>query len=255
MIEVRRFDGRTAVVTGGGGEIGRATALRLAREGAGVFVVDLDAAAVEATVAAIRDAGGRADGTTADVSSEPDAVRYARASADFGGGTVHAFFNNAGVEGPSTPVDELAVEDFDRVMAVNVRGVFLGIKHLLRHLGDGAAIVNTGSGASLRGFERAVAYAASKHAVLGITRSVAREVARRGIRVNAVLPGPIEGRMLTAIAEGSRGPATLERLTAGVPLGRLGRPEDVAAVVVFLLSDEAAFITGAGYEVDGGMLA
>jgi 3alpha(or 20beta)-hydroxysteroid dehydrogenase len=250
-----RFAGRTAVVTGGGGAIGRAAALRLATEGASVLVVDLDEAAVDATVAAVRDAGGIAEGLTADVSAVDDAQRYARAGAELGGGAVHAFFNNAGVEGPSARVEDLAVEDFDRVMAVNVRGVFLGIKYVLPHLGDGTAIVNTGSGASLRGFERAVAYSASKHAVLGVTRSVAREVARRGIRVNAVLPGPIEGRMLTSIASGSRGPATLERFRTAVPLGRLGTAQDVAALVTFLLSDDAAFITGAGYEIDGGTLA
>jgi 3alpha(or 20beta)-hydroxysteroid dehydrogenase len=250
-----RFEGRTAVVTGAGGAIGRATALRLAGEGARILAVDLDAAAVEETVAGVRDAGGIADGMTADVADVDDAQRYARAGAQLGGGAVDAFFNNAGVEGPSARVEDLAVEDFDRVMAINVRGVFLGIKYLLPHLGDGAAIVNTGSGASLRGFERAVAYSASKHAVVGITRSVAREVARRGIRVNAVLPGPIEGRMLTAIASGSRGPATLERFRTAVPLGRLGTADDVAALVAFLLSDDAAFITGAGYEIDGGTLA
>jgi NAD(P)-dependent dehydrogenase (short-subunit alcohol dehydrogenase family) len=250
-----RFAGRTAVITGGGGAIGRATALRLAGEGASVLVVDLDGAAVEATVAGVRDAGGSAEGLTADVANVEDVQRYARAGGELGDGAVHAFFNNAGVEGPSARVEDLTVEDFDRVMAINVRGVFLGIKYLLPYLGGGAAIVNTGSGASLRGFERAVAYSASKHAVLGITRSVAREVARRGVRVNAVLPGPIEGRMLTSIASGSRGPATLERFRTAVPLGRLGTAEDVAALVAFLLSDEAAFITGAGYEVDGGTLA
>jgi NAD(P)-dependent dehydrogenase (short-subunit alcohol dehydrogenase family) len=250
-----RFTGATVVITGGAGAIGQATALRLAGEGAQLLIVDLDAAGVEATVAAVQAAGGVAAGVTADVTSPEDSARYAAAGAELGGGTIDGFFNNAGIEGPSLTAAELPIEVFDQVMAVNVRGVFLGIQAVLPVMGSGGAIVNAGSGASLRGFPRAVAYAASKHAVLGITRSVAREVARRGIRVNAVCPGPIEGRMLTSIATGLGNPDARERFASGVPLRRLGRPEDVAATVAFLLSDDAGYITGSEYRIDGGSLS
>jgi NAD(P)-dependent dehydrogenase (short-subunit alcohol dehydrogenase family) len=248
------LEGKAAVITGGGGGIGCATGVAMGRAGARVMLVDRDAARLEEAAKAVAETGAEVRVRTADVASSADVRGYV-ADAVEAFGTIDVLFNNAGIIGPVGALAEYDEDAFDRIMAINVRGVFLGIKYVLPYLGDGAAIVNTGSGASLRGFERAVAYSASKHAVLGITRSVAREVARRGIRVNAVLPGPIEGRMLTSIASGSRGPATLERFRTAVPLGRLGTAEDVAALVTFLLSDEAAFITGAGYEVDGGTLA
>jgi 3alpha(or 20beta)-hydroxysteroid dehydrogenase len=249
-----RFEGRTAVVTGAAGQIGAATARRLAGEGAKVLVVDRDADGVAATVAAIEGEGGVARGCVADVTDAQAIARYAAQGAELGGGRIDAFFNNAGVEGPVAPIEEYPVEDFDRVLAINVRGVFLGLKHVLGHMGEGGAIVNTASIAGVLGAPAIVAYVAAKHAVVGITRTAAVETGGRGIRVNAVCPGPIEGRMMGALEEGWGGDVH-GALVQGIPLGRYGSPADVAALVAFLLSPEAAHCHGAAYVVDGGQTA
>jgi NAD(P)-dependent dehydrogenase (short-subunit alcohol dehydrogenase family) len=187
------FDGRTAIVTGRGGEIDSAVAVRLARDGARVLVVDLDREGVDRAVAQITKAGGEARDFTADVTDAAAVAAYAQAGAELGDGEIDLFVNNAGIEGPVAPIEEYPHDAFERVMSVNVRGVFLGLKHVLPLMPRGGAVVNTASTAGIIGAAGLVAYIASKHAVIGITKTAALEMAERGIRVQRDLPGPGRG--------------------------------------------------------------
>lgn len=256
-----RFVGKTAVITGGGGDIGRATAELLAAEGARVLVVDIDPDAVEGTVAAIVDAGGQAHGQVADVSRSTDVEAYAEAAVRIGSGVIDLFFNNAAVEGPVVPLVELDVEDFDRVLAVNARGVFLGLKHVLPRMTAGGAVVNTSSVGGLRGSVGLAAYTASKHAVVGLTRTAALEMQGRGIRVSAVCPGPVHGRMVGRINEQRAVlSGTVPQVAAEVPptdstLARYAQVDEIVRSVIFLLGPDATFVSGTALVVDGGMTA
>jgi NAD(P)-dependent dehydrogenase (short-subunit alcohol dehydrogenase family) len=237
-----------ALVTGGAGGIGRAIALRLARVGHDVAVVDIDAQGGSETAQFVEQAGRRAMFCRADVSVAAEVAAYVEA-AERELGPIAAFANNAGIEGVIAPMDEYPEEMFDRVQAINTKGVFLGLKYVLARMRARGAgvVVNTASTSAIRGRPGLAGYVAAKHAVLGLTRVAALDMAGTGVRVNAVLPGPIETRMIRSLDEQARqGGAPIPRAGAA----SYGRPEDVANAVAFLMSDEAAHVNGAALTID-----
>ena len=250
------FSGKVALVTGGGNGIGRAACVAFAKQGAKVVAVDRDGAAAEATAGIIRQNGGDAVAVTADVTKSADVKAYVKAAIDKYG-RIDCFFNNAGIEGKVSPIVDYDEAVFDAVLGVNVKGVFLGLKHVLPEMirQGGGAIVNTASVAGLVGTPGMPAYVASKHAVIGLTKTAAGEVARQGIRVNAVCPGPVDTRMIHSLeAQLSPGdPASVnQRYQASLPTGRYSTAEEIANMVLFLCSDLASNTTGGQFVVDGG---
>lgn len=239
-----------AVVTGGGSGIGRATAQRLAAEGAAVVVADLDNERATTVVAEIEEAGGEARFVETDVATESDVETMVETAVEEYGG-LDVAVNNAGVEGAIAPTNDQSVTDWEQVIAVNLRGVFLGVRaEIPAMLEDGGgAIVNTSSLAGLNGLRGGSPYAASKHGVLGLTKSAATEFGSDGIRVNAVCPGVIETPMLDRTREES---SQLDQAAAISPMQRAGEPGEVADTVVWLCSREASYITGESIAVDGG---
>lgn len=238
--------GKVVIVTGGASGIGRATAERLIEEGARVTVVDIDAESVARTVIELGD--GHVHGVTADVSVEADVDRYFAATLERFG-RVDGLFNNAGVAPAPQSLADFDTAAFVRVLEVNVLGAFLGMRKMLNLLavdGSSGSIVNTSSGLALRAIALQGPYAASKAAVVSLTKTAAREAGPR-VRVNALLPGPTETPMYLAVPEHIR-----EEYAKLIPLGRMGRPEEQAAMAAWLLSDESSFVTGAIYLVDGG---
>ena len=253
------FTGKVALVTGGGNGIGRASALGFAQRGAKLVVVDRDAAAGEATAGIARQGGAEAIFVAADVTRSADVAAYVKAALDKFG-AIDCFHNNAGIEGKVAPTAEYDEAMFDAVMGVNVKGVFLGLRHVLPVMlaQKRGAVVNTASVAGLVGTPGMPAYVASKHAVLGLTKVAGGEVARAGVRVNAVCPGPIDTRMIHSLETmvSPKDPAAASRrYQDSLPIGRYGTAEEVANVVLFLCSDLAGNVTGAHYVVDGGRTA
>jgi NAD(P)-dependent dehydrogenase (short-subunit alcohol dehydrogenase family) len=242
------LDGRVAVVTGAGGVIGRATAALFAERGARVVGV----VRREADVAALRAAIPGALVLQADVTREDEVARYVGETLGELDG-IDIFFNNAGIEGPQAAIADYPTTDFMRVLEVNVLGVFLGLKHVLPVMTARGAgvIVNMGSIASSIGAAKMSGYIASKHAVLGLTRSAALEAAPFGVRVNMIAPGFIDSRMLNDIA--TRLGGDTDGLLHRVPDGRLGKPEEVARAVAFLASDESRYMNGTSLLLDGGL--
>jgi NAD(P)-dependent dehydrogenase (short-subunit alcohol dehydrogenase family) len=250
-----RLSGKTALITGAGSGIGRRAAVRFAAEGAAVVVADRDAAGAEATVAAVAEAGGRAVAVDVDVSRAAD-VEAAVAAAEREFGALHVLFNNAGIfpADDGSPVDT-PESVWDTVMEVNLKGVFLGCKFgipaLLR--AGGGSIVNTASFVAVMGAATSqIAYTASKGGVLAMTREIAVEYARRGIRANALCPGPVNTPLLQELLAD---PAARARRLVHVPMGRLAEADEIANAALFLASDESAYVNGATFLVDGAITA
>lgn len=243
------FTGRVAIVTGAASGIGAAIALELGARGAHVIVSDLNEADAETVAAEIRTAGGKADACAADVSRPEDMERLVAFAVEQGG-ALHLAVNNAGIGGPSAPAGEYPVEGWRQVIDVNLNGVFYGMRHQIPAMlaAGGGAIVNMASILGTVGFANASAYVASKHAVLGLTKTAAMEYAKQGIRINAVGPAFIDTPLLTNNLDA----ATLGALAGLHPVGRIGTPGEVSALTCFLLSDRASFITGSYHLVDGG---
>ncbi len=250
------LDGKSALITGGGGGIGRATSLAFAREGARVGVADAAEAAAQETVALINKSGGQAMTLTGDV-TDTGVVEAMVKSVVAAYGRLDCAFNNAGIAGfqvdaGGKKTHEWSEAGFDRMIAVNLKGVWLCMKHELIQMvaQGGGAIVNTASIAGLIGLPTSSGYVAAKHGVVGLTKTAALEYADNKVRVNAVCPGYIETKM-TADTMRRRG----EELMAKVPFHRMGTPEEIAEMVLWLCSDRASFVSGAAYNVDGGYMA
>src|ERR671916_3184778 len=247
------YRGKVAFVTGAGSGIGRATALAFAREGASVTVADISEQGGRETARLIEAQGGRALAVRCDVTRAAD-VKAALDKTVETFGRLDFAFNNAGIEprkpAPTADYDE---DEWDRILDINLRGVFLCMKHeiplILKH-GGGGAIVNTSSGAGVIGIKGSPAYTAAKHGVIGLTRAAALDYAAQNLRVNAVCPGYIDTPMMGRFTGGT--PEGRAKVIAEEPVGRMGKPEEIAAAVVWLCSDAAAFVVGHALVIDGG---
>jgi NAD(P)-dependent dehydrogenase (short-subunit alcohol dehydrogenase family) len=243
-----RFTDKVVLITGAASGIGRAAALAFAAEGARVAILDRSADALGAVQASLKNEGSEALTMACDVSS-PDQVDGAIKQVVDRFGRLDIAFNNAGVENKAAPVHEIDLAEWDRIIGINLRGTFLCMKHELAQMvkQGGGVVVNTSSGAGIRGVAGGAAYAASKHAIIGLTRSAALDYAKQNIRVNAVLPGNIETPMMDRFTGGD-----IQKAIDLEPVGRLGKPEEIAEAVLWMASDLGGFVTGAATVIDGG---
>lgn len=253
-----RLDGRIAVVTGAAGVIGSATIRLLAERGARIVAVDRRGSDLKSAVKGLP-ASAEALAVEADVTREDEVADYVRAAVDRFG-TIDVFYNNAGIEGDIKPIWEYSLESFRKVIDVNVVGVFLGMKHVLPVMlkQNRGSIINTASIAGLMGSPKIAVYSASKHAVIGLTKTASWECTGTGVRVNCVCPGLIDSRMLSNILQARAGgnePPPQDKIVDRIPARRLGQASEVAAIVAFLASDDASYVSGSHYTVDGGRTA
>ena len=247
-------DKRVAIITGGSSGIGRATAIALAKDGVKVTVAARRATEGDETVQLVNEAGSEGMFVKTDVTKEDEVRSLVEETVKVYGRLDYAF-NNAGIEETMTPFVEQTSDTFDQIMNVNVKGVWLSMKYEISEMirnGGGGAIVNMSSVAGVMGFPQVPIYIASKHAVLGLTKSVALEYAKSGIRINAVAPGGVETDMVKRMVEDNK--QFEEMLKSMHPVGRIGNPEEIANAVVWLLSDKASFVIGHTLLIDGGMV-
>jgi NAD(P)-dependent dehydrogenase (short-subunit alcohol dehydrogenase family) len=252
---MKKLENKVAIITGGAGSLGKTTAKLFLDEGAKVLLVDISESELEEIVSEL--GHENVAYCVADVSKAVDIERYVHEAVKLFG-KIDIFFNNAGIEGVVKPIIEYPEEVFDKVIAINVKGIWLGNKYVLPNMNEGGSIILSSSVAGLLGFANLSAYVTSKHAVLGIMRATAIEAASLKIRVNSIHPSPVNNRMMRSIEEGAsagHGEEVKKQFEASIPLKRYAEPIEIAQLVLFLASDESQFITGTTQVIDGGMCA
>lgn len=251
---MKRLENKVAIITGGSGSIGFATAQKLAADGAKVLLVDIDEESLKKKQKKAEKEKLDISYIVADVTKAEEVQNYVDTALERYG-KIDLFFNNAGIEGVIKPIEDYPEGKFDQLLAINVKGVFLGMKYVIPEIKEGGSIVITSSIGGLWGSPGAVAYTTSKHAVIGIMRTAAAELGERNIRVNTLHPGFVDSRMTRSLEDGinpGEGEKTKAELESQIPLGRYAKPEEISNMVAFLFSDESSYVHGNTFVVDGG---